>query len=99
MNKYPKIHTMFVRDPENKNRIIVGNWSKPEFDYLRDNKWIFTEKVDGTNIRIHWDGEKVLMFGKTDNSQIPVPLIHYLQAAFPPGFCTACRSSRTRVPI
>lgn len=29
-----------------------------EFDYLKDNTWIFTEKVDGTNIRIMWDGGK-----------------------------------------
>jgi len=49
--KYPKIHTIFKRDQQT-GELLIGEYSKPEFYYLRDNAWEFTEKIDGTNIRI-----------------------------------------------
>ena len=53
MKEYHKIHTVFKRDPANKYRtLLMGEYSHPEFAYLRYNDWVFTEKVDGTNIRI-----------------------------------------------
>ena len=55
--EYPKIQTLFKRD--DRNVIIEGDWSVPEFAYLADKPWRWTEKVDGTNIRLHWDGRKV----------------------------------------
>ena len=58
MREYHKITTVFDRDPENKFKTLIdGQFSKPEFEYLANNEWDFTEKVDGTNIRIIWDGE------------------------------------------
>ena len=66
----------------NRGKIIEGEYSKPEFEYLKDNQWVFTEKVDGTNIRIMWDGEKVVFGGKTDNAQLPVFLLYRLQELF-----------------
>ena len=52
MKEYHKIQTIFKRDPENKFKtLIYGEFSLPEFEYLKNNTWIFTEKVDGTNIR------------------------------------------------
>ncbi len=74
---YPKINTVFKRD--DKNRIIVGQYSQPEFAYLRNNEWLWTEKVDGTNIRLHWDGEKVTIGGRTDNANLPQQLVTNLQ--------------------
>jgi len=82
MNEYHKIQTIFKRDMANKGKMIIGQFSLPEIEYLKDNPWIFTEKVDGTNIRVMWNGENVVFGGKTDNSQIPVFLLYKLQELF-----------------
>jgi hypothetical protein len=80
MKEYHKINTMFKRDMDNNGLILDGVWSQPEYEYLKDNKWVFTEKVDGTNIRIKWDGGAISLGGKTDNAQIPATLIDAIQA-------------------
>lgn len=82
MKEYHKIQTMFKRDMANKGKIIIGNWSLPEFEYLKDNKWVFTEKVDGTNIRVMFDGSEIRYNGKTDNAQLPGDLIEKLHKMF-----------------
>lgn len=74
---YPKIQTVFKRDE--RNVIIPGDWSIPEFAYLKDCDWTWTEKVDGMNIRVHWDGERITVGGRTDNALIPATLIDALQ--------------------
>lgn len=81
MNTYHKIQTIFKRDEKTK-RIIEGDYSLPELEFLKDNTWVFTEKVDGTNIRIIWNGNNVVFGGKTDNAQIPVKLLYKLQELF-----------------
>lgn len=78
---YHKIQTIFKRD-EQTHKIIEGDCSLPEFEFLKDNEWIFTEKVDGTNIRVMWNGENVTFGGKTDNASIPVFLLYKLQELF-----------------
>lgn len=86
MNPYPKIQTIFKRDPENKYRTLLWDppvFACPEFAYLADNIWVWTEKVDGTNIRVMWDGEQVRFGGKTDRAQLYMPLIEKLQEMFP----------------
>jgi len=83
MNTYHKIQTVFKRDPEtNFKTLLEDEYSMPEFEYLKDNTWIFTEKVDGTNIRVMWDGKEITFGGKTDNAQIPVFLVTALQKLF-----------------
>ncbi len=82
MNQYHKIQTIFKRDMSNHGNIIIGDYSLPEFEYLKDNKWVFTEKVDGTNIRVMWNGTDVVFGGKTDNAQLPVFLMYKLQELF-----------------
>ena len=82
MNQYHKINTVYKRDMANKGKIMEGVYSEPEFEYLVDNKWIFTEKVDGTNIRVMWNGEAVVFGGKTDNAQMPTFLLYKLQELF-----------------
>lgn len=57
MIEYPKIETLFDRD-EVTHKVIVGKWRLPEFEYLQNNNWSFTEKIDGTNVRVMWDKEK-----------------------------------------
>ena len=81
MKQYTKINTVFKRDEKTK-KIIRGEVSEPVFHYLWNNEWIFTEKVDGTNIRIMWNGDKVVFGGKSDDAQIPVFLLYKLQELF-----------------
>jgi hypothetical protein len=71
--EYTKIQTAFKRDE--RKVIIPGDWTLPEFAYLADKDWIWTEKVDGTNIRLHWDGSKLTIGGRTDNAQVPASLV------------------------
>ena len=84
MNEYHKIQTMFKRENERPCRIIYGDWSIPEFEYLKDNQWEFTEKVDGTNIRVMWDGVDIKFGGKTDKAQMHCDLISRLGELFNP---------------
>lgn len=85
MKEYHKINTIFKRDTSKpKNPIIIGEWSEDEFQYLANNVWTFTEKVDGTNIRIMWDGQTITFGGKTDNAQIPSELLNRLNELFLP---------------
>lgn len=80
MIRYPKIQTLWKRDENKKFTIIEGDFSKDEFASI--DKWEVTEKIDGTNIRIFWDGETVNFGGRTDNSQIPTFLLDVLQKIF-----------------
>lgn len=81
--KYPKIQSIYKRDMTQKHKpLIIGNFTCPEFEYLRNNEWEFTEKVDGTNIRILWDGNDITIGGRTDNAQIPAPLIQVINSMF-----------------
>ena len=83
MDKYQKIQTIFLRDPENKYKTLLeGQFAKPEFEYLAELEWIFTEKIHGMNMRIIWDGEEVIFKGRTDNAQIPNDLLENLKAQF-----------------
>lgn len=81
MVTYHKIDTVFERDEKTK-KLIIGKFRSPTVEYLKDNVWQFTEKVDGTNIRVYWDGYKVQYGGRTDNAQIPMPLINRLNELF-----------------
>lgn len=80
--EYHKIQTVFRRDE--KKLIIPGSWTMPEFEYLADKPWRWTEKVDGTNIRVHWDGERVTVGGRTDNAQIPTFILSVIQPLVTP---------------
>ena len=78
METYHKIQTVFLRDPENKFKtLLIGQFAKPEFEYLQDNYWLWTEKINGTNIRIQYDAETftVKFNGKKDTSQIQTDLL------------------------
>ena len=92
---YPKIDTVFKRDAARRFIIIPGDYSTPEFEYLADTPWGWTEKVDGTNIRLHWDGSEVTIGGRTDNAQVPSPLVANLRPLLPEGR-GHCRQARLR---
>ena len=82
MNEYLKIPNIFNREHYGKNRIIEGDFSSPELEYLRNCSWEFTEKIDGTNIRVMWDGYRVSFAGRTEKAQIPKPLLEKLEELF-----------------
>lgn len=85
MNKYHKIQSIFKRDVEtNYKTFLFGEYSIPEFEYLKDNLWIFTEKVDGTNIRVMFNNCEITFNGKTDNAQVHCDLIKRLNETFIP---------------
>src|ERR1039458_702162 len=76
--EYHKINSLFKRDSQT-NRFMVGEWATEELEFLQDAKWDWTEKVDGTNIRIQVatlpdDTVDVEFRGRTDNAQFSKPL-------------------------
>lgn len=84
MKKYCKIQTVFKRDPATKHKTLLeGDYSIPAFEYLANNEWVFTEKVDGTNIRVQFENGVVTFGGRTDNAQIPAFLVRRLMELFP----------------
>lgn len=90
-NKYHKIPSVYKRDMNDGGRFIIGEWSTPEFKYLKDLKWIWTEKIDGTNIRVIWERDedhpdpvpRLRFAGRSDNAHIPAKLYEALQRLFP----------------
>lgn len=85
MKEYSKIQTVYKRDMANKGRTLLeGQFSLPEFEYLQNNIWEWTEKVDGTNIRIQYADGQVVFQGKSQNSQIPAQLVQRLREVFDP---------------
>ena len=86
MKEYHKIQTVFKRDMGNNGKsLLLDQFSIPEFEYLKDCQWQFTEKVDGTNIRAMCDSPTCVSFGgKTDNASIPAPLVARLREVFDP---------------
>lgn len=81
MKEYHKIETVFERDEKTK-KLIDGQFRNKTVEFLRNCDWEFTEKVDGTNIRVHWDGYKVEFGGRTDKATIPAHLLTRLEELF-----------------
>lgn len=82
MIEYLKIETPFSRDVDGTKKLIEGDWRNETLEYLKDNKFICTEKVDGTNIQISWDGHKVTFNGRTEMASIPANLMNKLIELF-----------------
>ena len=81
MREYEKIETIFVRDEKTK-KLNENVYRNETVKFLKDIDWEFTEKIDGTNIRIVWDGHKVSYYGRTDKAQIPSQLMNRLIELF-----------------
>ena len=83
MKQYHKVQTVFKRDvTTNFKTLLLGDYSRPEFEYLANAIWDFTEKVDGTNIRVMFQEENLSFGGKTDRAQMPRALATYLNGHF-----------------
>lgn len=85
MSEYHKIQSIFKRDMTSKRKTLIdGDWTLPEFEYLAGNTWTFTEKVDGTNIRVMFKDGTVTFGGRTADAQIPAQLVTRLNERFLP---------------
>lgn len=82
MTEYTKIETVFERDMEGTKKLVEGKFRNETVEYLKGNRWIGTEKIDGTNIGIVWDGHKVSYQGRTERAQIPAHLMNKLIEMF-----------------
>lgn len=67
---YQKIPNLYEFDQERKkyNTLV---YSTHEIDYLRKLQWLCTEKVDGMNIRVIWDGYDISFAGRKETSKLP----------------------------
>lgn len=85
MKIYSKIQTLFKRDMKT-HMIMPDVFSKPEFENVQ--KWIFTEKIDGMNIRIEYDnsdmcyGSLLAFTGRTGKSILSQKMFLYLEKKF-----------------
>lgn len=81
---YQKINTLFMRDE--KHIIMPGHFTAPEFEYLKDNLWEATEKIDGTNIHcditVNGTDIEIQICGRTPEAIIPPFLMDKLKQVF-----------------
>ena len=82
MIEYHKIEGLYARDMEGTKQLIEGKFRNPAVEFLKDNTWQFTEKIDGTNTQVVWDGHRVTFGGRTERAQIPAHLVNFLNATF-----------------
>ena len=82
MKEYNKIETIYERDINGTKKLIEGKYRNEAVEYLANNEWEFTEKIDGTNIRIYWDGHKITFGGRTERASIPSHLVNKLNEIF-----------------
>lgn len=96
MSEYHKIETLYERDDAThrlKQPLVLKNRV-----YSAVNPWVFTEKIDGTNIRCIWRDGTLTFGGRTDNAQIPADLVNWLHAHLTPElFASAFSDARSVV--
>lgn len=70
---YTKINTLYKRNMNEGevHHILPNEYSEEEFEYLKNNLWACTLKVDGTNVHYQWDGHTLEIHGKSKNAVIP----------------------------
>lgn len=79
-DKYASIKNVFRRNPDT-GKVIYGNFSLSEFEYLQDCKWNWTEKIDGMNVRVILD-EGADFRGRSDAATMPRRLTKHLEDTF-----------------
>lgn len=82
MREYIKIETLFNRREDGSKKLIEGDFRNETVEFLKDLPWQFSEKIDGTNIQIRWDGHKVWYGGRTERASIPSHLMNKLIELF-----------------
>ena len=82
MTEYTKIETIYERDIDGTKKLIEGKFRNETVEFLKDNRWYGSEKIDGCNISIFWNGHKVEYHGRTERAQIPAHLMNKLVELF-----------------
>lgn len=82
MIKFQKIETIFNRATDGSKKLIEGSYQNETVEYLAENIWVCTEKIDGTNVGIVWDGYTVHFQGRSESSSLPGKLVEYLMNVF-----------------
>lgn len=81
MNKYPKMMNLFKLCPNTFERTNV--FTCPEFEYLMDCDWEWTEKIDGMNIRVIFDLDgNIDVRGRTDKAILNQDLVDNIKSIF-----------------
>lgn len=79
--KYVKIETPYLRDNKTK-KMLEGEFRNEAVAFLKDAQWECTEKIDGTNVGIVWDGHRVSLQGHNPKAQLPCELVNWLIRTF-----------------
>ena len=82
MIEYIKIDTPFKRDMDGTKKLLEDEYRDTTVEILKSHAWIWTEKIDGTNIAVEWDGHKVSLHGRTERASIPKYLLEVLEELF-----------------
>ena len=83
---YPKMQTLWKRDPLNNFVIMPGEYSREEF--INVQKWKYTEKIDGMNIKVIYKddslyyGPQLSFEGRTERATLPKQLVSFLEETF-----------------
>ncbi len=62
----------------------IEEFSAFEFEYLFENQWEWSEKLDGTNIRIYINNGEIKVAGKSDNAEIQPNLYRWIHNWYQP---------------
>lgn len=83
MYKYPKIETVYQRDMDGSKKLMDGVfWSDVVCLLSACPIWDAYEKLDGSNHQIYWNGHTITLGGRTENSNIPKPVVEYFENKF-----------------
>ncbi len=80
LKEYQKIPTLYKFDQI--NHVYLEEIADEEVKYLRSLPWLASEKYDGTNIRVYFDGHKVFYYGRTDKADLPPKVKEVLDKYF-----------------
>jgi hypothetical protein len=72
--EFGKIETLYERNK--KFKVNVGQFKNRTYTLLKS--WLWTEKVDGTNMRVIWENGNTHFAGKTDTANISGDLINWM---------------------
>lgn len=78
---YPKIPTVCVRDMSGTKK-LTDEFASDALKALQEILWVGTEKIDGTNAGIVWDGHKIGFQGRTEATAVNAKHFAYLQETF-----------------
>lgn len=74
MSEYHKIQSLYRRD-QATGKLKPDEWHDETYKFLAPCDWVFTEKIDGMNIRLVVDEQGFRVAGKTDRANLPGDLL------------------------